>query len=94
MADPSRETWFHDYSYDDIAYIELDQELMGRIYGLIKDVKLKTTDNTRNTMNAAFDGVDWAVRGPMIRRGTTATGDNYRKGNFSFQMSRFPKKNF
>ena len=58
MADPSRGTWFYDKSYDDIAYIELDQELMSRIYGLIKDVKLETTDNTRNTMNAAFDGAD------------------------------------
>ena len=28
MLDPSRETWFRDTSYDDIAYIELDPDLM------------------------------------------------------------------
>ena len=80
MQDPSRETWFHDREYDDAAYIKLNPDLMHRVYELIKDVKLKTTDRTKNYMHTAFDGADWAVRDPMVLRGTTITGDNYWKG--------------
>ena len=32
MRDPSRETWFHDREYDDAAYIELNPDLMHRVY--------------------------------------------------------------
>ena len=85
MLDPSRETWFHDSNYDDDAYFELDPDLMNRVYELIKDIEPETTEKTRNYMNAAFEGADWAVRDPMVLRGTTVTSDNYWKGIYDHQ---------
>lgn len=78
-------TWFHDSSYDDDACVQLDPVLMDRVYALVKDVPLKTTDNTRHFMSEAFDGADWAVRDPRVLRGTSVTGDNYWKGEFDHQ---------
>ncbi len=80
MTDPEDTTWFHDASYDSSSYKLLDQELMAKVYDLVKDVPLATTERTRNFMSAAFDGAEWAVRDPKVLRGTTVTGDNYWKG--------------
>ena len=80
LADPSALTWFRDSSYDDVAHIFLNSDLMDRVYDLVKDVRVETTDVTRNFMAAAFDNADWAVRDPMVLRGTTVTSDNYWKG--------------
>ena len=80
IADPDGPTWFHDADFDDSAVILLDQDLTGKVYDLIKDTPIKTTERTRNYMRHAFDGAEWAVRDPQVLRGTTATGDNYWKG--------------
>lgn len=80
MADPEATTWFHDESYDGSSCKILNQDLMDKIYALIKDVPVETTERTRNFMSAAFDGAEWAVRDPQVLRGTTVTGDNYWKG--------------
>ena len=75
-------TWFHDVDYDDVAVVLLNQDLMEKVYALVKDTPVETTEVTRNYMRAAFDGADWAVRDPLVLRGTTVTGDNYWKGQF------------
>lgn len=80
LADPSAQTWFRDEKYDDIAYISLNADLMDRVYDLVKDVRVETTDVTRDFMAAAFENADWAVRDPMVLRGSSATADNYWKG--------------
>ena len=80
LADPSAETWFHDEDYDEMAVIRLDPELTDRVYDLVKDVPLKTTERTRAFMRAAFGGEQWALREPKVLRGTTVTADNYWKG--------------
>ncbi len=73
-------TWFHDKSYDSFAYNLLNQDLCGKIYEMVKDVKLETTDRTRNFMAVSFDNAEWATRDPQVLRGTTVTADNYWKG--------------
>lgn len=75
-------TWFHDPDYDETAVVLLDTDLTDWVYGLVKDVPLETTEKTRNYMEAAFDGADWAVRDPMVLKGTTVSGDNYWKGGY------------
>ena len=82
MTDPSALTWFRSDSYDDIAYILLDPDLTDRVYDLVKDVRVETTEVTRNFMTASFDNADWAGRDPMVLRGTTVTSDNYWKGTY------------
>ena len=62
------------------AVAVLNPDLMDRVYDLVKDTPVSTTERTRNYMRYSFDGADWAVRDPRVLRGTTVTGDNYWKG--------------
>lgn len=80
LADANGTTWYHDASYDSASYKLLNQELCDKVYNLVKDVKIETTEKTRAFMAAAFDNAEWATRDPMVLRGTTVTGDNYWKG--------------
>lgn len=82
MADGTAATWFHDPDFDGAAVVRLNPELMDKVYALVKDIPLQTTERTRTYMRAAFDGADWAVRDPQVLRGTTVTGDNYWKGEY------------
>lgn len=85
IADPDGTTWFHDADFDNAAVVRLNPELTEKVYALVKDAPVETTDATRNFMRAAFDGADWAVRDPQVQRGTTITGDNYWKGRYGHE---------
>ncbi len=82
MKDPEADTWFYDESYDEAACLKLDPELTERVFDLVRDLPLKTTEGTRRYMEAAFEGEEWALRDPQVLRGTTVTGDNYWKGYY------------
>lgn len=73
-------TWFHDTEYDDVAYRILNKDLVSKAYSLTKDIKLETTEKTRSFMAKEFDNADWAIRDPKLMLGTSATSDNYWKG--------------
>ena len=62
-----------------------EMELMDKVYNLVKDVEIETTDKTRAFMAYTFDNADWAVRDPKVLRGTTVSGDNYWKGAYDQQ---------
>ncbi len=85
IADPDGTTWFHDTDYDDSAVVFLNKDLTDKVYALVKDTPLETTERTRNFMRAAFDGADWAVREPQVLRGTSVTGDNYWKSIYGHE---------
>ena len=85
LSDPDGTTWFHDPDFDDAAVVHLDPNLMDQVYGLVKDVPVETTEKTRTFMRAAFDGADWALRDPLVLRGTTVTGDDYWKGAYGHE---------
>ena len=85
MTEESDTTWFHDESYDDASYKLLNQELCDKVYDLVKDVKIETTDRTRAYMAAAFVDAEWATRDPQVLRGTTVTADNYWKGKYDHE---------
>lgn len=82
LSEGATTTWFHDEGYDSASCKILDKDLMDRVYNLVKDVKVETTEKTRAYMAAAFDNADWAVRDPQVLRGTTVSGDNYWKGYY------------
>ena len=58
---------------------------MDKVFELVKDTPVQTTPKTRSYMSAAFDAEEWAVRDPMVMRGTTVTSDNYWKGSYDHQ---------
>lgn len=80
LSEGAETTWFHDPSYDASSAKILNAELMDKVYNLVKDVKIETTEKTKAFMAAAFDNAEWALRDPQVLRGTTVTGDNYWKG--------------
>ncbi len=80
LPDGAETTWFHDPGFDDCARKFLNPRLTSRVYELVKNVRIDTTDKTRAYMSAAFEGADWAVREPRVQKGTIVTGDNYWKG--------------
>lgn len=82
LSEGATTTWFHDAGYDSSSHKILDAELMDKVYDLVKDVKIETTDKTRAFMAAAFDDAEWAVRDPQVLRGTAVSGDNYWKGMY------------
>ena len=82
MSVEKEETWFHDAEYDEMALTKLSRDLTDRVYELVKDVPLETTEKTRAFMKAAFEGEEWADRDPKVLKGTTVSGDNYWKGRY------------
>ena len=82
MENQTAETWFHDEIFDNAAVIRLNQELTDKVWDLVKDLPMETTEKTRKFMSTAFDGAEWAVRDPKVMRGTTVTADNYWKGEY------------
>ena len=82
MEKQTAETWFHDEIFDNAAVIRLNQELTDKVWDLVKDLPMETTEKTRKFMSTAFDGAEWAVRDPKVMRGTTVTADNYWKGEY------------
>ena len=85
LSEPEGTTWFHDVNYDDAAVVRLNPDLMEKVFALVKDTPVETTEVTRIFMGATFDGADWAVRDPQVLRGTTVTSDNYWKGQYGHE---------
>ena len=86
QADPresgrsSETTWFHDESFDSSAVVRMDERLTDRVYQMVKDVPLETTEKSVAFLQREFPGEAWADRPPRVLRGTVLTGDNYWKG--------------
>ena len=85
MQSDQKATWFHDPDFDEAAVVRLNQDLTDRVYELVKDVPVETTERTRNYMRKAFNEEEWAVRDPEVLKGTTVTGDNYWKGFYDHE---------
>ena len=81
LRDPDRSvTWFHDESFDPSSHRILNRRLTDKVYELTKDIRLDTSDALRDLMALQFNHEVWAVRDPMVIKGTSVTGDNYWKG--------------
>ena len=80
MEDPERATWFHDAAYDDAAFIMLDPELTDRVYALVREVKVDTTELTRSVMLRTLKapngqaGTLWCSGGPISQGIITGKG--------------------
>lgn len=94
LTEESDTTWYHDDAYDSASYKILNQDLCNKVYDLVKDVKIETTDKTRAYMAAAFDNADWATRDPEVLKGTTVTGDNYWKGKYDHENALLMTKTY
>lgn len=85
MRDKTETTWFHDESFDDVAVIHLDQSLTDHVFEQLKNIPLKTTEQSVQFLSREFPGEAWADRQPQVMRGTSVTSDNFWKGIYDHQ---------
>lgn len=75
-------TWFRNSIYDNSAFRCLNTERTEKVWQLVKDTVLQTTEKTRTYMASSFKNVPLALREPQVLLGTTVSGDNYWKGSY------------
>ena len=85
QTEDSVTTWYHADDYDSAAYKLLNAKLTDKVYELVKDVPLETTERSRRYMSDSFDGEAWSLREPAVLRGTGVSGDNYWKGYYDHE---------
>ena len=78
-------TWFHDESFDESAVVRLNQDLTDRVFERVKDLPLKTTEQTVKFLSKEYPDEAWSDRPPQVMRGTSVTGDNFWKGKYNHQ---------
>ncbi len=85
MSSGSETTWFRDESFDETAFVRLNEDLTGRVFELVKNIPLETTEQTVKYLKKHYPQEAWADRQPQVMRGTTVTGDNFWKGRYDHQ---------
>ena len=78
----STDTWFPGEDYDKIAFKRLDKVLCKTAYGLTKDCPVKTTALSKKILKKNFPDSKVALRDPVVLKGTSASGDNFWKGEY------------
>ena len=76
----ARYTWFPLDTLKDYSVELLNAELYEKVYPMIKDCPLRTTDTTKRVLAYNFPDEAWAARDPIVAKGTAVTGDSYWKG--------------
>ena len=85
----NRVMWFPDDSFADYEYKVFNKDLCDDVYQMIKDVPLRTTEQTREVVKENFPARDEEDLEPAVRKGTTITGDNYWKGIYGHVTANF-----
>lgn len=75
-------TWFPDSSYDAVSSKLFSSALAEKAFGMIKDLKPKTTEKSKNVLESNFKGEAWASREPKVLKGTALSGDSFWKGEY------------
>lgn len=74
-------TWFpEDDSFTEYKCEQLNPDLYEKVYPLIKDCPLRTTEKTMQVLAENYPDEEWANREPRILKGTAVTSDSYWKG--------------
>ncbi len=82
-------TWFPLDSLRDYSIEQLNSELYDKVYPLVRDCPLRTTETTRRILANNFPGEEWASREPCVLKGTAVTGDSYWKGTEDHENANF-----
>ena len=82
-------TWFPLDSLRDYSIEPLNAELYDKVYSMIKDCPLQTTEATRRVLAENYPEEDWAARDPIVTKGTAVTGDSFWKGRADHEHAGF-----
>ncbi len=90
LKDPDSEhTWFPDDSFRDYSVELLNPDLCEKVYPMIKDCTLSTTETTKSVLAKNFPDEEWASRDPVVTKGTAITADSYWKGREDHENAGF-----
>ncbi len=81
--------WFPDKSFADYEFKSYNAELCDKVYDLIKDVPLRTTEEAKEVLRENFPALDETDLIPSVKKGTALTGDNYWKGTYGHVTANF-----
>lgn len=76
----SGRTWFPLDTLRDYSVEKLNPGLYDKVYAMIRDCPLRTTETARRVLADNFPDEEWAARDPFVTKGTAVTGDSYWKG--------------
>ena len=85
----SRVMWFPDDAYADYSIKSFDPALCEQVYGMIKDLPLRTTDEARSVLKDNYPEMNESDLIPSVKKGTALSGDNYWKGLYSHTTATF-----
>lgn len=75
-------TWFPDSSYDGFSNKLFSSSLAEKAYSMTKDIKLRSTEASKNVLEKNFPNEEWAKREPKVMKGTALSGDSFWKGEY------------
>lgn len=81
--------WFPDDSYADYALKFLNEDLCNKVYEMIRDCPLRTTDEAKKVMRANLKARREEEILPSVKKGTAITGDNFWKGIYGHLTADF-----
>ncbi len=85
----TRVMWFPDDSFADYEYKLMNAELCGKVYEMIKDCPLQTTEEAITVMGRNFPDLGDESLLPTVKKGTALTGDNFWKGVYGHTTAGF-----
>ena len=81
--------WFPDDSFADYDYKVLNADLCDKVYAMIKDCPLQTTEEAKTVIKENFPIREEEDILPSVKKGTSLTGDNYWKGIYGHVTANF-----
>ena len=81
--------WFPDKSYEDYEFKHLNEDLYEKVYHMIREVPLRTTEQSKKVIKDNFPDRDESELLPAVRKGTVLSGDNYWKGVYGHATAEF-----
>ena len=84
--------WFPDDSFADYEFELLNAGLCDKVYEMIRDCPLRTTEQAKTVMAANFPSLQAEDLVPTVKKGTALTGDNYWKGIYGHATANFIAK--
>ncbi len=85
----SKVMWFPDKSYEDYGFKYLNEDLYEKVYQMIREVPLRTTEESKEVMKDNFPDRDKSDLLPAVRKGTALSGDNFWKGEYGHATANF-----
>jgi purine nucleoside permease len=82
LKDDRENGWFKEDDFDQFSHVVLNQGLADELYSLIKDIRPQLPSAAKEYMANNFDNAAWAVRDPMVLKGSSVTSDCYWKGQY------------